>query len=216
MEGVEGGGGRMSRRRRLIGVAAMAATVALVAMAALWLAAWPRAGSWPLPGSLPAEAAPLRLEVDVSRRVLELYHDGELVQSYGVAVGTRKHPTPRGRFVIRQMVWNPAWVPPDSRWAWGKKRRAPGDPRNPMQGVKMYFRTPTYYIHGTDDPASIGTAASHGCIRMTRADAEELARRLMEHTGDDRGDAWFRSVRTNRGDSRYVTLSSGVPLVIYD
>jgi lipoprotein-anchoring transpeptidase ErfK/SrfK len=40
-----------------------------------------------------------------------------------------------------------------------------------MQGVKIYFREPWYFIHGTNNPGSIGEAASHGCIRMTEGDA---------------------------------------------
>jgi lipoprotein-anchoring transpeptidase ErfK/SrfK len=96
-------------------------------------------------------------------------------------VGTRKHPTPTGRFRTGRIDWNPRWVPPPSEWARKFKPRAPGDPRNPMQGVKIYFREPWYFIHGTNDPGSIGTAASHGCIRMRTKDAKSLARRISKH-----------------------------------
>jgi lipoprotein-anchoring transpeptidase ErfK/SrfK len=51
-----------------------------------------------------------------------------------------------------------------------------------MQGVKIYFREPWYYIHGTNDPGSIGTAASRGCLRMRASEAKELAR-LIERSG---------------------------------
>jgi len=47
-----------------------------------------------------------------------------------------------------------------------------------MQAVKIYFRAPYYFIHGTNDPDSIGEAASHGCIRMTPEDARNLAHRI--------------------------------------
>jgi lipoprotein-anchoring transpeptidase ErfK/SrfK len=52
-----------------------------------------------------------------------------------------------------------------------------------MQGVKIYFRAPDYFIHGTNDPESIGEAASHGCVRMTARDAMRLARRIERAGG---------------------------------
>jgi lipoprotein-anchoring transpeptidase ErfK/SrfK len=52
-----------------------------------------------------------------------------------------------------------------------------------MQGVKIYFLAPDFYIHGTNDPDSIGEAASHGCIRMTVCDAIRLARRIERAGG---------------------------------
>ncbi|HSL69098.1 MAG TPA: L,D-transpeptidase, partial [Longimicrobiales bacterium] len=116
------------------------------------------------------------LVVDLSDRKLRIVEGGEVTRSYGVAVGTRKHPTPTGRYRTGRIEWNPRWVPPPSEWARRFRPRAPGDPRNPMQGVKIYFREPWYFIHGTNDPASIGTAASHGCLRMRVSDAKSLAR----------------------------------------
>jgi lipoprotein-anchoring transpeptidase ErfK/SrfK len=50
-----------------------------------------------------------------------------------------------------------------------------------MQGVKIYFKAPYYYIHGTNSPGSIGSAASHGCLRMRTKDAKALARRISKH-----------------------------------
>lgn len=52
-----------------------------------------------------------------------------------------------------------------------------------MQGVKIYFKAPDYYIHGTNNPGSIGSAASHGCLRMTEGDAKALARRIQKAGG---------------------------------
>jgi lipoprotein-anchoring transpeptidase ErfK/SrfK len=125
---------------------------------------------------------PLELSVDLSERRLYVRRGGEVVETYQVAVGRAGHPTPTGTFRTGRIEWNPRWVPPPREWARKLKPRAPGDPRNPMQGVKIYFREPWYYIHGTNDPASIGTAASRGCLRMRSADAKELAR-LIERSG---------------------------------
>jgi lipoprotein-anchoring transpeptidase ErfK/SrfK len=121
------------------------------------------------------------LRVDLSERELHVIENGEVVRTYGIAVGTRRHPTPAGRYRTGRIQWNPRWVPPPREWARGLKPREGGDPRNPMQGVKIYFREPWYFIHGTNDPASIGTAASHGCIRMRTEDAKELARMISDY-----------------------------------
>lgn len=126
-------------------------------------------------------AESISLKVDLSQRTLKVVEDGDVVRTYGVAVGSRKHPTPTGRFWTGRIDWNPRWVPPPSKWARKYKPKAPGDPRNPMQGVKIYFREPWYFIHGTNAPGSIGTASSHGCIRMRTKDAKALARRISKY-----------------------------------
>lgn len=124
---------------------------------------------------------PVHLSVDLSDRTLKVIQGDEVVRTYKVAVGTARHPTPTGTFRTGRIEWNPRWVPPKSPWARKLKPREPGDPRNPMQGVKIYFREPAYYIHGTNDPASIGKAASHGCIRMRVSDARKLARTISRY-----------------------------------
>jgi lipoprotein-anchoring transpeptidase ErfK/SrfK len=129
----------------------------------------------------PHEAASISLRADLSERELHVIEDGEVVRTYGIAVGSRKHPTPTGSYWTGHIVWNPRWVPPPSKWARKLRPRAGGDPRNPMQGVKIYFREPWYFIHGTNNPGSIGSAASHGCIRMRTRDAKALARRISKH-----------------------------------
>ena len=123
----------------------------------------------------------MSLRVDLSQRTLKVIENGDVVRTYGVAVGTRKHPTPTGRFWTGSIEWNPRWVPPPTEWARKLRARAGGDPRNPMQGVKIYFKPPYYYIHGTNSPGSIGSAASHGCLRMRTKDAKALARRISKH-----------------------------------
>jgi lipoprotein-anchoring transpeptidase ErfK/SrfK len=131
----------------------------------------------------PAELAAVRLAVDLSERRLYVLEGGEVVKTYPVAVGRRSNPTPTGTFRTGRIEWDPDWTPPPREWAKGLKPRKAGDPRNPMQGVKIYFREPWYYIHGTNDPGSIGTAASRGCVRMRPADAIALAHRIENSGG---------------------------------
>jgi lipoprotein-anchoring transpeptidase ErfK/SrfK len=126
---------------------------------------------------------PLRLEVSLGARQLTVIQNGEVVATYGVAIGTPSHPTPTGSFRTGAIDWNPSWTPPPSYWARNLEPRSPGDPRNPMQGVKIYFKAPWYFIHGTNDPGSIGEAASHGCLRMTTSAAVSLAHRIQDAGG---------------------------------
>jgi lipoprotein-anchoring transpeptidase ErfK/SrfK len=158
-------------------------------------------------------SGPLTIAASTEKKILVVRIGGIEVRHYDTAVGSKKHPTPGGRFVVRHIVWNPAWVPPDAGWAKGKKPAAPGDPKNPMRAVKIFFQEPDYYIHGTNDEDSIGYAASHGCIRMAEAGAVDLAKYLMEHAGAHHDDAWYADVQ-NSPKSTDVQLPHGIPMAI--
>ena len=165
--------------------------------------------------SRPGPAAnDLWVEVDLSDRVLTVHHDSAPPAHHQVAVGRPGHRTPEGSFEMDSIVWNPGWVPPDRDWAKDARVRRPGDPNNPMQAAKIFFRKPYYYIHGTNDPESLGEAASHGCIRMDPEEVTRLARLLMEHAGEARSDAWFDWIRENPDHSVSVSLPQPIRLVI--
>jgi lipoprotein-anchoring transpeptidase ErfK/SrfK len=153
------------------------------------------------------------MAVSTQKRILVVRIGATDVRRYSVAVGSKKHPTPMGRFAVRHIVWNPDWNPPDAPWARGKKALPAGHPDNPMKMVKIFFNEPDYYIHGTDDEESIGEAASHGCIRMTESDAAALARYLQEHAGASRADSWYDAVM-QRGRPASVMLPVAVPVAI--
>jgi lipoprotein-anchoring transpeptidase ErfK/SrfK len=150
------------------------------------------------------------ITVDLSDRMLYVIRGDETVREYRVAVGKPRHPTPRGNFRVQRLVWNPRWVPPDAEWAKDKKAREPGDPRNPMGRVKIFFRQPDYYIHGTRETDSLGEAESHGCIRMRNSEAIELARMVMENGGASRSPGWFRRVINRVRSTQEVHLSQPV------
>lgn len=159
--------------------------------------------------------APLRLEADLSERKLRVYHGGELVETYAIAVGEPEHPTPTGEFTTSKVIWNPAWVPPPkAEWAKEKENQAPGDPDNPMKAVKIFFQEPDYYIHGTDATHTLGEAESHGCLRMAPADAERLAQRVQEHGGEPRSEAWYAKVKQQKSDTYTITLPDPVSITI--
>jgi murein L,D-transpeptidase YcbB/YkuD len=156
----------------------------------------------------------VRLVVDLSDRMLYVLRGEEIVRDYAVAVGKPEHPTPTGSFSIRRLVWNPRWVPPDAKWARKKRPRAPGDPRNPMGRVKIFFSDPDYYIHGTRDVDSLGQAESHGCVRMRNSDVIDLAKVVMDAGGARREPGWFRRVLNRVTHTQEVRLSSPVRVTV--
>jgi lipoprotein-anchoring transpeptidase ErfK/SrfK len=93
--------------------------------------------------------------------------------TFPIAVGTSAHPTPTGNFRIVSKQKNPTWFPPNSPWAAGLGPVPPGVD-NPLGTRWMGTSAPAIGLHGTPIPSSIGTRASHGCIRMHIRDAERL------------------------------------------
>ena len=168
----------------------------------------------------PAESAfadpPVRVVADLSTRRLSILQGTDVIESYPVAIGKGSKPTPTGSYTIRKIVWNPAWVPPDSKWAQGKKPQPPGAKDNPMKLVKIFFREPDYYIHGTSAVETLGEEASHGCLLMDPDDAYAVARFLMEHGGEPRDESWFWRVLHFRSETRTVYLSNPVAIAVTD
>ena len=115
-----------------------------------------------------------------SRR-LYLYRGMRFVRRFSIAVGMPRYPTPLGRFRIVTKERNPTWNPPDSDWAAGLGPVPPGA-GNPLGTRWMGLSAYGYGIHGTPIPSSIGTAASHGCIRMYISEAEWLFDRVLVGT----------------------------------
>jgi lipoprotein-anchoring transpeptidase ErfK/SrfK len=110
------------------------------------------------------------LLVSIQDRKLAVIEDGRVVKIYRVAVGTRRTPSPRGRFKIVNRIPNPAYY---------HSGRVIGPGRgNPLGNRWMGLDAKGYGIHGTNEPSSIGHAASHGCIRMGRRDVEDLFSRV--------------------------------------
>jgi lipoprotein-anchoring transpeptidase ErfK/SrfK len=102
-------------------------------------------------------------------------------RSFGVAVGMAAYPTPLGRFRIATKQRNPWWYPPDAAWAAGASPIPPG-PGNPLGTRWMGLSGTGIGIHGTPNAASIGYAASHGCIRMRIPESEWLFERVFVGT----------------------------------
>ena len=113
--------------------------------------------------------------VDRAHFKLRLFKNLRLWRTYGVAVGAPGYATPTGRFSIRNKAVNPAWSAPDEPWAGAYRNEvvAGGSPENPLK-ARWLGVVGGVGIHGTADEASIGTRASHGCIRMRVRDVIAL------------------------------------------
>jgi lipoprotein-anchoring transpeptidase ErfK/SrfK len=124
----------------------------------------------------PVETAQVKRTIVVSLedRKLALVEDGQVKKVYTVAIGKPSTPSPVGTFAIQRRVKNPIYQHEG-------KVIQPG-PGNPVGTRWMGLSIKGYGIHGTNEPKSIGKAASHGCIRMARKDLEEMYE--MVHVGD--------------------------------
>lgn len=113
--------------------------------------------------------------VRLSELKLYLYDGIKLVKSYPIAGGQPAYPTPQGNWMVVNKVENPTWVNPDpDGWGAGLPKVIGPGPGNPLGTHAMYLDAPGIRIHGTYASSSIGTYASHGCIRMYLDDVEEL------------------------------------------
>jgi lipoprotein-anchoring transpeptidase ErfK/SrfK len=119
------------------------------------------------------------ITIDQSSFRLRLFKRFRLSKSYGVAVGQPAYPTPNGLFSISNKAVNPTWTAPDSPWAGAyRNEQVPGgSAENPLKARWMGIVNGVG-IHGTGDPGSIGSRASHGCIRMTVPDVIDLYPRV--------------------------------------
>ena len=114
-----------------------------------------------------------RIDISLNRRTLTLYRDGRPFKTFRVAIGMPAYPTPTGNFRIVNMQKNPTWLPPDSPWAKGLGPVPPG-PGNPLGTRWIGTSAPAVGIHGSPASWSIGSAASHGCLRMHISENEKL------------------------------------------
>jgi lipoprotein-anchoring transpeptidase ErfK/SrfK len=108
--------------------------------------------------------------IDLSEKVLYYYDGGELAGVYPCAPGKAETPTPTGTFTTGAKSVDPTWY-------WEGEAIPPG-PENGL-GTRFISMANSEYpngygIHGTNEPDSIGTAASHGCVRMYNEDVEAL------------------------------------------
>jgi len=161
----------------------------------------------------PVDTSPdLRLVLNVPAYRLDVVESGAVTRSIPVAVGQPKYRTPLGHFRIDYAVWNPSWRPPDSEWARRERPKAPGW-SNPVGRVKLHV-TGLVFLHGTPIEASLGTAASHACVRMSNPDAIALARLVHAHAGPPIPPTLLDELVADTARTRTLVLSRTVPVDI--
>ncbi len=125
-----------------------------------------------------ADRYPKIVVVNKGNTTVTLYERLKPVRTYNVAVGSQGYPTPSGRFVIQNKQVDPVWNVPNREWAGELAGRSiPPGPQNPLKARWMGIYNGAGF-HGTADIGSIGSAASHGCVRMAIPDIIELFDRV--------------------------------------
>ena len=121
-----------------------------------------------------AQQYPTFITIDRAAFQLRFWQNLKLVKTYTIAVGQAGLETPAGEYTIDDKQVNPSWHVPDSAWAGDLAGQViPPGPADPIKARWMGFYNGAG-IHGTDEVSSLGTAASHGCVRMAIPDVEEL------------------------------------------
>jgi lipoprotein-anchoring transpeptidase ErfK/SrfK len=121
-----------------------------------------------------AQRYPSYLTLDRGSFTLRLWEDLKLAKTYTVAVGQEGLETPEGLYEIQAKEENPIWHVPESDWAGDLAGQTiPPGPSNPIKARWMAIYEGAG-IHGTEETSSLGSAASHGCVRMAISDVEEL------------------------------------------
>jgi lipoprotein-anchoring transpeptidase ErfK/SrfK len=123
------------------------------------------------------------IEINLSTNRLTFYDGLEVRKVYPVATGQPSFPTPQGTWEVVYKRVNPTWTnPAPDGWGADMPKSIPPGPGNPLGTRAMSLNASGILIHGTYASGSIGTYASHGCIRMHLADVEALYPQVPEGT----------------------------------
>jgi len=122
---------------------------------------------------------PGTIVIDTSARFLFLVQENGRAMRYGIGVGRAGFTWSGVQQISSKREW-PDWIPPDEMLA--RRPDLPhfmaGGPENPLGARAMYLGSSLYRIHGSNEPWSIGTAVSSGCIRMRNQDVIDLYERV--------------------------------------
>jgi lipoprotein-anchoring transpeptidase ErfK/SrfK len=115
------------------------------------------------------------VDVDLSSNRLTLWSGFKRMRTYPVATAKPGFSTPRGSWKVVDKQVNPTWHNPAPHgWGAGEPLVIPGGPHSPLGTRALFLNAPGIRIHGTPADSSIGSYASHGCIRMHMHDVEAL------------------------------------------
>lgn len=122
-----------------------------------------------------------RIIADKARKQVRGYDEnGKLVVAYPSTIGSSDNPSPSGIVQVERIAVNPNYTyNPKINFKQGNNNKVlviPPGPNGPVGTVWIALSKPTYGIHGTPEPSRIGKTSSHGCVRLTNWDAQELAK----------------------------------------
>jgi lipoprotein-anchoring transpeptidase ErfK/SrfK len=128
----------------------------------------------------PIAAKVARIVADKALRQLRGYDaQDRLLVAYPATIGSPDNPSPSGEHLVKAVAPDPVYYYDPTNFVQGDntaKLELPPGPNNPVGSVWIDLTEPSYGIHGTPEPTKIDKTGSHGCVRLTNWDAEELSK----------------------------------------
>lgn len=118
--------------------------------------------------------------------VVTMDEKGGWISAYPATIGSESTPTPSGKMEVTAVAMNPTYsYDPEKNFQQGRNKEKltlPPGPNGPVGDVWIDLSKPTFGIHGTPEPSKVSKSSSHGCIRLTNWDAQELAKMVAKGT----------------------------------
>ena len=134
------------------------------------------------PGKDEAASAPVTIKIDTKINMLGVFQGDKLIAAYPVTIGSAQTASPIGEWKVRGIAKMPTFRYDRQMLQHGRRsgnfHLLPPGPRNPVGVMWIALNKKGIGIHGTNDPGSIGRAASHGCIRLANWDVVRLATKI--------------------------------------
>ena len=121
------------------------------------------------------------IQADKGLRQVRAYTaDGALLAAYPATIGSEENPSPSGTHLVEGVAKMPTYTyNPKINFQQGDNTEVltiPPGPNGPVGSMWIDLSEPTFGIHGTPEPSLIDKTGSHGCVRLTNWDAEELSK----------------------------------------
>src|SRR5256714_5999435 len=164
------------------------------------------------PNSVPTDT---RVVVNTPAFRMDVFENGQLVKTYKVGIGYPEFPLPQGVRKAEQIIFNPAWTPPDEPWVKGKvqpgEKIEAGNKLNPLGPIKIPIGLPSL-IHGGKHPSRLGQFASHGCVGLTSAMVQDFALLLAQASGTKLTPEDVAAYAKNPSKTQAMKLANTVPV----
>src|SRR5205085_1675659 len=164
------------------------------------------------PNSVPTDT---RIVVNAPSFRMDVFENGQLLKTYRVGIGYPEFPLPQGVRKAEQIIFNPAWTPPDEPWVKGKvqpgEKIEAGNKLNPLGPIKIPIGLPSL-IHGGKHPWRLGQFASHGCVGLTSPMVQDFALLLAQASGTKLTPEDVAAYAKNPSKTQAMKLAAPVPV----